>query len=177
MGLPCRLGRVQPRTVLAVPEPTFVSMAFDDMPAPDFADVAVVAIPIDVALVPADPAWWAREVFNVHSAPWWVKAMLGLRQALAGLIGVDRGDASVFDVTATRGEEALIAANDRHLDFRAAVGIDVERRLLRVTTTVVLHGWRGRLYFLPVGVLHGPVTRTMARAAVRRLRGVRPSDS
>lgn len=146
-------------------------MAFDDIPAPDFADVVVVAIPADVATLPDDPAWWAGEVFDVRSIPLWIKVLLAIRQALVGLIGVDRGEASVFDVVAVRGEEALIAADDRHLDFRAAVGVDAERRLLRVTTAVSLHGWRGRLYFAPVSVLHDPVTRSMAKAAIRRARG------
>ncbi len=146
-------------------------MAFDDVPAPDFADVVIVAIPSSADEIPADPEWWAERVFNVRSAPWWVRALLGLRQALVGLVGIPKGDASAFDVAHVRGEEALIATNDRHLDFRAAIGIDVERRLLRITTAVVLHGWRGRLYFAPVSFLHGPVTRSLAQAAVRRLRG------
>ena len=150
-------------------QPTLVSMAFDDLPAPDFADVVIVAIPSGLDPVPADPAWWVGEVFNVRSTPWWVRALFVVRQALVGLVGIHRGDGSAFDVAEVRGEEALIATNDRHLDFRAAVGIDVERRLLRITTTVRLHGWRGRVYFLPVGVLHGPVTRSMANAAVRRV--------
>ncbi len=143
-------------------------MAFEDMPAPDFADVVIVAIPSSAGTIPADPEWWAGMVFNVRSAPRWVQALLGLRQALVGLVGIPRGDASAFDVAGVRGEEALIATDDRHLDFRAAVGIDIDRRLLRITTTVVLHGWRGRLYFAPVSVFHGPVTRSMAKAAVRR---------
>jgi len=37
-----------------------------------------------------------------------------------------------------------------------------------VTTAVWLHGWRGRLYFAPVSVLHDPITRSMMRRAVRR---------
>jgi hypothetical protein len=32
-----------------------------------------------------------------------------------------------------------------------------------------LHGWRGRLCWLPVGALHGPVTRSMMRRAVSRI--------
>ncbi len=153
----------------ATEEPTFVSMAFDDLPAPDFADVVVVAIPSGVDPIPADPVWWVESVFDVRSTPWWVRALFALRQAIVGLLGIPRGDTSMFHVSGARGEEALIAVNDRHLDFRAAVGIDTDRRLLRITTAVALHGWRGRLYFVPVGILHGPITRSMANAAVRRL--------
>ena len=48
------------------------------------------------------------------------------------------------------------------------MGIDTDRRLLRITTAVRLHGWRGRLYFAPVSVLHPLVTRAMASRAAAR---------
>jgi hypothetical protein len=38
-----------------------------------------------------------------------------------------------------------------------------------VTTAVWFHGRRGRTYFLPVRVLHDPVTRTMTRRAIARV--------
>lgn len=49
--------------------PRLVSIAFDDIPEPDFADVAVATFS---AGSPEDPAIWAREVFSVRSAPLWV---------------------------------------------------------------------------------------------------------
>ena len=58
-------------------------------------------------------------------------------------------------------EVALVGFDDRHLDFRAAVGVDAPARLVRVTTTVRLHGWRGRVYFAPVRLLHPVVVRSM----------------
>lgn len=67
------------------------------------------------------------------------------------------------------GEEALIVADERHLDFRVAVGVDSRANLLRVTTVVRLHGWRGKVYFAPVRLLHGPVVQAMLRRAIRRL--------
>lgn len=148
-------------------EPVFRSAAFDDIPDPDFADVVVVAIPSTAHPIIEDPAWWAERVFSRRSMPRWIILLMGLRQQLVRLIGVNRAPSSVFDVDAVVGEEALIAADDSHLDFRAGVGIDVEQRLLRVTTVVRFHGWRGRLYFIPVGLLHAPVTRAMSRRAVR----------
>lgn len=148
--------------------PSFVSLAFVDIPRPDFADVVVVAVPPSSRALAVDPRWWAEEIFSVRSAPWWIKGLLALRQAVVGLVGIRRASSDVFDVATVQGEEALIVVDDTHLDFRAAVAIDLDRRLLRVTTTVRLHGWRGRLYFTPVSILHGPVTRSMARAAVAR---------
>lgn len=148
------------------PEPSLVSLAFLDIPEPDFADVVIVPMPQGT---PTDPAIWAHAVFAVRSAPPWVRALLGVRQALVGLIGVARSGASVFAVAEVVGEEALIAADDRHLDFRAAVGVDTARALVRVTTAVRLHGWRGSLYFAPVRLLHGPVVRAMLTRAASRL--------
>lgn len=156
-------------------DPRLVSIAFDDIKRPDFADVVVVAIPGDAPLS-VDPRWWAEAVFDARSAPLWIRVLFVIRQALIGLIGVPRAESSVFDVQAVCGEEALIATDDRHLDFRAAIGVDPSCRLLRVTTAVRFHGWRGRLYFVPVGLLHAPVTRSMARAAVRRYLAATPSS-
>lgn len=148
-------------------DPVFRSTAFDDIPQPDFADVVVVSIPATAHPIIEDPAWWAERVFSLRSIPRWIVILLGLRQMLVRLIGVKPAPSSVFDVKAVVGEEALIAADDRHLDFRAGVAVDIGQRLLRVTTVVRFHGWRGRLYFIPVGLLHDPITRAMARRAVR----------
>lgn len=147
-------------------QPAFFSTAFDDIPVPDYADVVVVPVPPGA---PADPALWAREIFSVRNAPGWVQAALTLRQALAPLIGVRRADRTVFETSRVVGEEALIVADDTHLDFRCAVGVDRETRLVRVTTVVRLHGMRGRLYFLPVRIAHGPVLHAMLRRAASRL--------
>jgi len=145
--------------------PALVSLAFRDIPAPDWADVVVVALPPGASL---DPAGWAQAVFDVRALPGWILALFGLRQLLVRLIGVDRGSADVFAVREVSGDEALVAVDDGHLDFRAAVAADAEARLLRCVTAVRLHGWRGRVYFLPVRLLHDPVTRAMMHAAVRR---------
>lgn len=149
--------------------PVFVSMAFDDIPRPDFADVAVVSIPGTAALRD-DPDWWVRQVFSVRSVPW-VAGLFALRQALVGLIGVSRGSGRTFDVRSVRGDEALVGTDENHLDFRVGVAVDHERRLLRVTTTVRLHGWRGRLYFAPVRLLHAPIVQAMTAGAARRAAG------
>lgn len=153
------------------------SIAFADIPDPDFADAAIVAIPDSREPIPADPKWWAERVFSISAAPRWVVALLALRQALVRLIGVNRASTSVFDVDRVEGREALIADDDTHLDFRAGVHVDPERRLLQVTTVVRLHGWRGRIYWLPVSLLHGPITRSMAKHAVRDFIAGAPSRS
>lgn len=147
--------------------PAFVSLALRDLPRPDYCDVRVVPLPPDA---PTDPAYWARTVFDTRHGPRWVLALLALRQVLVRLIGVPPAPRDTFAVDDVAGEEALIAADDRHLDLRVGVGVDAERRLLRVVTAVRLHGRRGRVYFGPVRLAHPVVTDAMVRSAVRRAR-------
>ena len=144
---------------------------------PDWADVVVESIPLAVADA-GDPSRWAGEIFSPASVPGVVTALMAMRQLLALAVGASRGSWDVFAVhevlgdAAGRGGEALLGHPDRHLDFRAAVGVDVDARLLWVTTAVWFHGRRGRTYFLPVRFLHDPVTRAMMRRAIdRRARG------
>ena len=147
-------------------EPVFRSVALDDIPAPDFADVQLVVLPDGAT---ADPETWAKSIFSVRSAPLLVRALLGLRQLLVPIIGVNKAEADVFEVSRVVGEEALIEADDNHLDFRVGVGVDSTQSLVRVTTAVRFNGWRGRVYFIPVRLLHGPVTRAMMNRAARTL--------
>lgn len=147
--------------------PSFWSLALRDIPCPDYADVQVFALPPGV---PDDPAWWARAVFDIRSAPAWVRVLMEVRQRVIRVIGLPPSPEGTFDVDEVCGEEALIVADERQLDFRAGVGVDRARRLLRITTTVRLHGWRGRVYFAPVSLLHPVITRAMAQRAVRRSR-------
>lgn len=147
-------------------EPKSRSLAFADVSRPDFADVVVVP---KHPRTPDDPAEWAQAIFDVASAPAWVRALLGLRAALAPLLGLEGAPRGAFDVDRVEGEEALISTGDRHLDFRCAVGVDVEAGLVRVTTAVRLHGWRGRVYFTPVRLVHPLVVDAMTRRAARRL--------
>lgn len=145
--------------------PSFTSLALEHQPSPDWADVVLTALPAGST---GDARQWAEQVFSLEDGPRPVRALLALRQALVGLIGVERARPDVFAVREAVGQEALIVANEAHLSFRCAVGVDHDARLLRVTTAVWLHGWRGRLYFAPVSLLHDPVTRAMMRSAVRR---------
>lgn len=153
--------------------PVFRSMALQSIPRPDYADVIVLPVPgngPDGA--PADPRVWAEELFSLRSMPGWVTALVGLRQAVVGLVGISRAPAGVFAVAEVCGEEALISADDTHLDFRCGVAYDAGARLLRVTTAVRLKGWRGRLYFAPVRLLHPLVVHAIMARTIRRLTGL-----
>lgn len=145
--------------------PGLVSLALRDLPRPDYCDVTVVPLPPGVS---DDPAAWARAVFDIRRGPRWVLVLLALRQVAVRLIGLPPAPRDTFAVREVVGEEALLAFDDRHLDFRVGVGVDAERSLLRVVTAVRLHGQRGRAYFAPVRVAHPVVTAAMVRSALRR---------
>lgn len=147
--------------------PSLRSLAFRDIPEPDFVDVTVVPVPASLrSRLPTDPAALAAGVFDARNAPAPVLALFWLRQKAVRLIGVRPAPRNVFAVQEVRGPEALIAADDSHLDFRA--GVAVEDGLLRVTTVVRLHGLMGRIYFAPVRLLHPMITRAMIRGALKR---------
>ena len=142
------------------------SLALRDIPQPDFADAAIVPMP---AGAPTDPRIWAEEIFGLRTMPVWVVAALAVRQAVVPLLGIPRAPSNTFAVREQVGDEVLVAADDRHLDFRCAVAVDPSARLVRVTTTVRLHRWRGRVYFAPTACCTPVVARAMIRSAGERL--------
>ena len=142
------------------------SLALRDIPTPDYADAIIVPLPPGT---PTDPTVWARRLFSLRTMPRWVVGALALRQVLAPLLGIPPAASDVFAIREQSEEEVLLAVDDRHLDFRCAVAVDPVARLLRVTTTVRLHGWRGKAYFLPVRVLHPLVVRAMIRSGSKWL--------
>ena len=142
------------------------SLALRDIPDPDFADAAIVPLPPGAT---TDPRAWAEEIFRLRTMPAWVMAALAVRQAVVPLLGIRRAPRDTFAIREQVGDEVLMAADDRHLDFRCAVAVDRSARLVRVTTTVRLHGWRGRVYFAPVRLLHPVVIQAMVRTAGERL--------
>ncbi|AQZ65510.1 unnamed protein product [[Actinomadura] parvosata subsp. kistnae] len=150
--------------------PVYWSSALEDIPVPDYADVMIGVLPPGAS---EDPRVWAEEIFSLRALPRWVGAAMAVRQALVPLLGVRRAPRDVFRVARVEGEEALIVADDRHLDFRCGVAVDAAARLVRVTTTVRLKGWRGRVYFMPVRLAHPVVVHAMMRSARRRLAATR----
>lgn len=167
-------GTTQPEPA----RPGLTSHAFDGVPVPDFADVQVVALR-GATGVPADA--WVHAIFDRRSVPVWVRALFVLRAVVVPLLGLRQSReraAEPFRVREVLDGEALVVTDERHLLFRLGVAADDRAGLLRATTVVQHHGWRGRLYFVPVGILHGPVlrsmmTRAVARAARGNLRGDR----
>lgn len=109
--------------------------------------------------MPTDPLTWADAVFR--NPPAWVRRLLRLRNALVGLVGIDRGDASAFDPIARSAQEVLLGTDERHLDFRGSVYVEDET--VTLSTVVRIKNRRGRLYMAVVWPLHGWIVRSMLR--------------
>jgi hypothetical protein len=137
---------------------------FDLMPAPDWAATTTIAAENAAGHTPEE---WARAIFDPRAVPPWVGALFGVRQAAVKALGIPRGRRWMLAVSQANRDEAIIDTDDRHLRFVASV--TAEPGLLHVTTAVTLKGWRGRVYFAPVRLLHDAVTRSMMTAAARRL--------
>ena len=108
---------------------------------------------------------WARAVF--HNPPNWVAALLGLREALVALVGIERGGHEAFSPVAVDEHEVLLGSDAGHLDFRASVRREPDRTV--VTTIVQIHNLRGRLYFALVRPVHPLIVRAMLTRAATSL--------
>lgn len=147
-----------------------VSAAFDGVGRPDFADAQIVSLCGANGIGAAE---WVERIFDLRNAPKWVLALFAVRALLVPVIGLRQSQeaaAQPFRVDEVVDGEAIIDTDAPHLHFRLGVAVDEVHKLLVATTVVRHHNWRGRLYFVPVGLLHGPVLRSMMRQAVVRAR-------
>jgi hypothetical protein len=142
-----------------------VSAAFEVIRRPDWAATTIVPITDDAS---SDPRNWAVEIFG-RSSPLWIKALFGLRQVAATVLRLPKADPAMLAVDRVVGDEAVIDTDDVHLHFAAGVRADPRAGLLYVTTAVAFKGWRGRVYFVPVRLLHDAITRSMMNRAVHRI--------
>lgn len=155
------LRRVEVGRAREVPVPSTALLA-EALPQVDWSDAHAVAC---YPGMPIDPEVWADAVFR--DPPRWVVGLLGLRQALVGLVGIARDSGSAFDVVARNGDEVLIGTDAGHLDFRASVLREADRVV--VSTVVQVHNRCGRAYSAVVRRVHPMVVRATLTRAARRL--------
>ncbi|MBP2436587.1 DUF2867 domain-containing protein [Microbacterium amylolyticum] len=147
------------------PLPAFSSLAIGEGRF-DYGDVILASLPPTAS---RDPREWAETMFAINGVPAPVRALFVLRAALAPLLALRPAPSGVFEVREVVGDEALLSFDDDHLEFRLAVGVDDAAAIVRVTTIVRLHNWRGRLYYAVVSLLHPIVVHAMLRRARRTL--------
>jgi hypothetical protein len=150
------LGRARPCAVRST------GLLADALPRIDFADA--YAVPVGDG-TPDDPMTWAEAVF--HDPPPWAAALLGLREALVGLVGIEGGRPGAFEAVGVDDHEVLVGSDAGHLDFRASVRREPDHAV--VTTVVQIHNLRGRLYFAVVRLVHPVIVRAMLTRAATSL--------
>jgi hypothetical protein len=151
-----RPGRV---SAVTVPESPLLARA---LPRMDWSDAYAVAFP---GLRPGNPQEWADAIF--HSPPLWVAALVGVREVLVCLVGIERGGSHAFDTVAWNADEVLLGIDQRHLSFRASVLVEPTRVVL--SSVVQVHSRRGRAYSAVVRRIHPVVVRAMLRRAARTM--------
>ena len=126
------------------------------------------------------------------SAPKWVDKLFGLRNRIAGIVGLktssafdiqqnldnfkcEQGDqVGFFKVFHKSDNEIILGEDDKHFNFRVSLFLDnpkddkIEKRLT-ISTTVVFNNWFGRLYFLPVRPFHKLIVPTMLKGIIKQL--------
>jgi uncharacterized protein DUF2867 len=148
---------IRNRTVNEVAVPPS-PMAERKLPRVDYADAFAVALPADA---PRDPEALLDRIF--HSAPKWVLAAMGARNALVRLVGL-KAPSSVragFPLLDRDEREVVLGLDDRHLDFRVSVLVEGDTAVL--ATRVRLRNTLGRAYFAPVRLVHRIVVKAMMR--------------
>lgn len=149
-----------------------------------YEDAFAIQVPMEYEI---SPVGMMKLFFD--SIPTWTKALLGIREALVGLIGLktakgldmakeledfkgEEGQAiGLFRVLGRGAEELMVGESDKHLDFWLSF---IGRRTsgnfeMKLATAVVFNGWLGRLYFAPVKPLHRLIVPAVLKRMARNL--------
>lgn len=153
-------GPVQRGQVRAVPVPSTPLLA-RALPRVDWSDAYALPVPDGSSV---DAQGWADLIF--HSPPRWIRMLFVVREALVGVVGVERGGPHVFETVSWRPGEVLLGTDQEHLGFRVSVLVEPDRVV--VSTVVQVHNRRGRAYTTLVRRAHPLVVRgTLAQAGRR----------
>ena len=138
----------------------------------DLLDSYAVTLPAGAS---EDVATLAARLFD--RPPLWIRSLLRLRDQLMGRLGVKttseirtagprdgRGRIGFFPVHARLPHEIVLGEDDRHLDFRASVLLQIDERTavrrLVVTTAVRCHNRLGRVYLIVISPFHVLIVRS-----------------
>lgn len=104
--------------------------------------------------------------------PGWVRALLGLRNALVAPLGLKTGKSITrprFPVLSSNPNRVVLGLDDKHLDFRLVVEVVAtsgSNAAAVATTYVRTHNWLGRLYLAVVTPFHRIIVPAVLRRAV-----------
>ncbi|WP_330880787.1 DUF2867 domain-containing protein [Umezawaea sp.] len=129
------------------------------LPRVDYADAHSADLPEGSS---ADPRAWVDRLFAAPPPAF---------RLLVGALGF--GERGVpFPELARTDTEVVLGVDGLHLDFRVGVHVSPDGRRLTVGTAVGFHNPFGRLFFLPVRLVHGAAVRSLLRGAT----GHRPEN-
>lgn len=166
-------GKIKAR---AVPVPSDSVLAPLYMGA-DLLDAYAIQLPVEAD---DDVEVLARAGFERQA--WWIRALTRVRDVVMGTVGV-KSSRAVGAAAAARGpvigffpllsksaREAVLGADDRHLDFRLAIQLRpgaVAGRELVMVTVVHCHNRLGRTYIAVIAPFHRVIARASLEQAAR----------
>ncbi len=125
--------------------------------------------------------------------PKWIENLLSFRDFFASKVGLQTLDNTIdkkdklqkfngepgeqvgfFKVFQKTGNELIMGADERHLNFRTSFFVENlqsenQNKKLIITTTVNYNNWFGKLYFLPVKPFHKLIVKAMLRNMINTL--------
>ncbi|MBR0724003.1 DUF2867 domain-containing protein [Bradyrhizobium manausense] len=119
------------------------------------------------------PAWWIRALTRLRDA---MMATVGVKSSRAiGTAAAARGPViGFFPLLSRSADELVVGADDRHLDFRAAILLrpgTAGGRELVVVTVVHCHNRLGRTYLAVIAPFHRVIARANLEQAARAMEG------
>ena len=147
-----------------MPIPAEAVLLAGSIAPPDLADAFALRVPPGLS---TDPQEWVDAIFR--NPPAAVVALLRLRNALVGLVGIEPGDPSAFGAMARSEDEVLLGTDEEHLDFRGSVLVQPDRYGITITVSTVaaVRSTAGRGYLAVVRLVHPAVVKAMLRWAGR----------
>jgi Protein of unknown function (DUF2867) len=147
------------RAVAARPDPGCAAL----LPGHQFADAYRVPVPSGVDAMAATRRAFAR-------GPGWIRALMTLRNRLAGVFGLKAASPGGFPVISESPERVVLGFDDRHLDFRIVVAL--AGGFATLTTAVRWHNAFGRAYLAVVMPFHRVIAARMLERAARATRAM-----
>ena len=137
------------------------------LPGAQFSDAFSISVDGDIDARRAAERMMAR-------APWWIDALLVLRNIIVAPFGLKGGThrktpskdvIGIFPVVSQTPNRLVAGFDDKHLDFRVVVDVadSGPNRNVTATTLVLTHNLLGRIYLATIMPFHKIVVRAMLR--------------
>jgi hypothetical protein len=160
----------------AVPVP-LSSSACQALPRVDWSDAYRMALRPDA---PQEPEVWRRLLFGSVGRSRLLRLRTAAGRALRGGTGGPLGPEGLFPVLRRTPDEVLVGLDDRHLNFRATVGVSQRtdgRSELVVTTAVLFHNASGRRYLAVIKPFHRRLVPSAMRHAAHLATSLSPASA